>query len=136
MLQVAQTCQLALQRMQWLAEHTAPEQQAFRTIDPAPAAPEDTPTSELREQLLDERAPIFERYQALFALRNQVCPVASPVQRPAQLVTLRDKCLCLLLHDMHGAIVAGCLLCATGLRPSVGPTAAGHTRMSSLLPLG
>lgn len=71
-MQVAQTCQLALQRMHYLAEHTEPAQQAFRTIDPAPAAPEDTPTAQLREQLLDERAPIFERYQALFALRNQV----------------------------------------------------------------
>ena len=60
-----------MQRIHYLVEHMEPAQQAFRTIDPAPAAPESTPTPELREQLLDEQAPIFERYRALFALRNQ-----------------------------------------------------------------
>ncbi len=36
-----------------------------------PAAPADTPPQELRETLLDEGAPMFERYRALFALRNR-----------------------------------------------------------------
>ena len=47
--QVAQTCQLAMQRIVYFSTH--PPQAAddnFRTIDPAPAAPTSIPTEELR----------------------------------------------------------------------------------------
>ena len=111
-LEVAQTCQLALQRIQYynrlqraaastseqlstpgaaamgmsasstsqsvsLGSHdsisTAQESASpYLSVDPAPAAPASTPTEQLRNALLDERAPIFERYRALFALRNKV----------------------------------------------------------------
>ena len=43
----------------------------YLSVDPAPAAPLSTPTPELRSLLLDEHAPIFKRYTALFALRNK-----------------------------------------------------------------
>ncbi|CAL8469314.1 g8855 [Coccomyxa elongata] len=43
----------------------------YLSVDPAPAAPLSTPTPELRRLLLDEHAPIFKRYTALFALRNK-----------------------------------------------------------------
>ncbi len=43
----------------------------YLSVDPAPAAPLSTPTPELRRLLLDEHAPIFKRYIALFALRNK-----------------------------------------------------------------
>ena len=118
-LEVAQTCQLALQRIQYYSrlqkqssgtpEHltisgtaalstsssstpqgtlegthnstSAVEESAspYLSVDPAPAAPTSTPTQQLRAALLDERAPIFERYQALFALRNKV------IARPSRL---------------------------------------------------
>ena len=42
---------------------------AFGTVDPAPASPV-TDVGELRIGLLDERRPMFERFQAVFALRN------------------------------------------------------------------
>ena len=42
----------------------------YTSVDPAPPAPPGTPLAELRRTLLDEGAPIFERYRALFALRN------------------------------------------------------------------
>ncbi len=111
-LEVAQTCQLALQRIQYYdrlqsSASSASEQQStlgtaaagsssssgprsvvegthdstsaaeesaspYLSVDPAPAAPASTPTAQLRATLLDERAPIFERYRALFALRNKV----------------------------------------------------------------
>ena len=44
----------------------------YLSVDPAPAAPASTPTAQLRSSLLDEHAPIFERYRALFGLRNKV----------------------------------------------------------------
>ncbi len=74
MLQVAQTCQLALQR---IAFFDGPEGRAFRSesrylsVDPAPPAEPSTSTGALKASLLDETAPIFDRYRALFALRDR-----------------------------------------------------------------
>jgi deoxyhypusine monooxygenase len=113
-LEVAQTCQLALQRIQHYAsvaraaEETSDESgnvgpprasvesigndhsiwnrpaseragqgasmdgaSPYLSVDPAPAAPASAPSAQLRSVLLDEDAPIFERYRALFALRNR-----------------------------------------------------------------
>ena len=113
-LEVAQTCQLALQRIQYHNRLQNPASSStkqpatpgtaqggssasnpqgmlvgsensssagdesaspYLSVDPAPAAPSSTPTEQLRATLLDERAPIFERYRALFALRNKVPPL-------------------------------------------------------------
>lgn len=112
-LEVAQTCQLALQRIQYYSRISSPaayysqlpqttgkavtdctsqhcstscvqdnsdnstaaeSASPYLSIDPAPAAPACKPTAQLRATLLDKHAPIFERYRALFALRNKVCP--------------------------------------------------------------
>ena len=43
----------------------------FVSVDPAPAAAA-APTRMLRAQLLDTSRPLFERYRALFALRDAV----------------------------------------------------------------
>ncbi len=43
----------------------------FGSVDPAPPAKVLLPTSTLRAQLLDTSLPLFERYKAMFALRNQ-----------------------------------------------------------------
>ena len=114
-LEVAETCQLALQRIQYYSrissqaayssqlpqttgkaetdrasqhcstscvqdssDNSAAAESAspYLSVDPAPAAPASKPTAQLRATLLDEHAPIFERYRALFALRNKVCPPA------------------------------------------------------------
>ncbi len=40
-------------------------------MDPTPAAPSSTPANELRAKLVDEEARIFDRYRAMFALRNK-----------------------------------------------------------------
>ena len=40
-------------------------------MDPTPAAPSSTPANELRATLIDEDACIFDRYRAMFALRNK-----------------------------------------------------------------
>lgn len=106
-LEVAQTCQLALQRIQHFtaggssgradqlastsdAASDGPEcslqcgqscqqtgdttdssESPYLSVDPAPAAPASTPTPHLRSVLINEEAPIFKRYRALFALRNK-----------------------------------------------------------------
>ncbi|XP_051509931.1 deoxyhypusine hydroxylase-like [Myxocyprinus asiaticus] len=73
-IEVAETCQLAVRRLEWLmnggdktAEKT--DENPYCSVDPAPPAPRKCVT-ELRMQLLDESLPLFERYRAMFALRN------------------------------------------------------------------
>eukprot|EP00854_Cymbomonas_tetramitiformis_P013977 gene13977-16521_t len=70
--EVRETCNLALRRV----EHQLQEAAAspFLSVDPAPAASDDIPSEKLRTVLLDEAADMFERYSALFALRNRGNP--------------------------------------------------------------
>lgn len=75
--EVAETCQLAVQRIHWLqqqqgrAEHLS--ENPYSSVDPAPPADEPSPRScaELRRSLLDESLPLFDRYRAMFSLRNR-----------------------------------------------------------------
>lgn len=77
-LEVAETCQMALQRIQYLKDHpdATNEESPYFSVDPAPALPASTPTEKLREVLLDENERMFDRYAALFALRNKGGPEA------------------------------------------------------------
>lgn len=74
-IEVAETCQLALQRIEWLNEKSSQESKnlstnPYKSIDPAPPSQtEDTET--LKNILLDESRPLFERYRAMFSLRNK-----------------------------------------------------------------
>ncbi|KAF8065761.1 dohh [Scenedesmus sp. PABB004] len=80
--EVAETCQLALGRLAYLEQQKAApgggagggaedEQSPYFSVDPTPALPAGTPLEQLRGTLLDAAAPMFERYRALFALRNR-----------------------------------------------------------------
>ena len=71
--QVAETCQLALQKVQYLEEHPDAnnEESPYYSVDPTPALPASTPLAQLKEIILDENARMFDRYSALFALRNK-----------------------------------------------------------------
>ncbi|EDL31415.1 deoxyhypusine hydroxylase [Mus musculus] len=69
--EVAETCQLAVGRLEWLQQHPGEATCAgpYLSVDPAPPAAEQD-VGRLREALLDEARPLFERYRAMFALRN------------------------------------------------------------------
>lgn len=68
--EVAETCQLAVARLQWLQSgQSQDESSPYDSVDPAPPAPTKS-TSELRDTLLNESLPLFDRYRAMFALRN------------------------------------------------------------------
>ncbi|XP_072294993.1 deoxyhypusine hydroxylase [Eucyclogobius newberryi] len=69
--EVAETCQLAVARLQWLQSGGQAQEDSspYTSVDPAPPAPKMSP-SELRDVLLNESLPLFERYRAMFALRN------------------------------------------------------------------
>ncbi|KAM5238183.1 deoxyhypusine hydroxylase [Ctenodactylus gundi] len=71
-IEVAETCQLAVRRLEWLQQHPGEQAAAmgpYLSVDPAPPAEGDN-VERLREVLLDEAQPLFERYRAMFALRN------------------------------------------------------------------
>ncbi|KAM4707443.1 deoxyhypusine hydroxylase [Discoglossus pictus] len=69
-IEVAETCQLAVQRIEWLQQNPeTPDNNPYLSVDPAPPAEEkDIPL--LRATLLDDTRPLFDRYRAMFALRN------------------------------------------------------------------
>ncbi|XP_064252450.1 deoxyhypusine hydroxylase isoform X2 [Passer domesticus] len=68
--EVAETCQLAVRRLEWLQNNKErPGSSPYLSVDPAPPA-EETDVAKLREILLDESQELFERYRAMFALRN------------------------------------------------------------------
>ncbi|EFA09033.1 deoxyhypusine hydroxylase [Tribolium castaneum] len=70
--EVAETCELALERIKWLRSPESGEvslKSAYNSVDPAPPA-STTNVAELKGVLLDEGAPLFERYRAMFSLRN------------------------------------------------------------------
>ncbi|KAH9997950.1 deoxyhypusine hydroxylase, partial [Russula vinacea] len=91
---VRETCDIAIAKIEWdhseegqryLASKTT-EPQTYTSVDPAPptsgllAGKVGTATvssvEELRSKLLDTRLPLFERYRAMFALRNIGTPLA------------------------------------------------------------
>lgn len=99
--EVAETCQLATGRIRYWQQRRAAAVagsaqlsrkeafsaaaaedtcgSAFHSVDPVPAADDGTPLEALRTTLLDEGAPMFERYRALFALRNRGGDAAAPL---------------------------------------------------------
>ncbi|XP_042339936.1 deoxyhypusine hydroxylase [Plectropomus leopardus] len=75
-IEVAETCQLAVRRVEWLQsggekqlDDGTTDKNPYCSVDPAPPAVRKS-VSELRSLLLDESLPLFERYRAMFALRN------------------------------------------------------------------
>jgi len=92
---VRETCEIALAKIEW--DHsaegqrhhasTSTEPQTYTSVDPAPptsgllagragSAMIDSSVEELRLKLLDTQLPLFERYRAMFALRNIGTPAA------------------------------------------------------------
>ncbi|XP_074834370.1 deoxyhypusine hydroxylase [Carettochelys insculpta] len=69
-IEVAETCQLAVKRLEWLQKHKEdPSASPYLSVDPAPPA-EEKDVTKLRGTLLDESRPLFDRYRTMFALRN------------------------------------------------------------------
>lgn len=68
-LEVAETCQLATKRIQWVQANRQYNKSVYDTVDPAPPATH-SDLQTLRTILFDNNADLFERYKAMFALRN------------------------------------------------------------------
>ncbi|KAN0139814.1 Armadillo-type fold [Lactarius tabidus] len=90
---VRETCEIALAKIEWdnseegqrHQSSTSDEPQTYTSVDPAPpcsgllsgrAKLGTASVEELRDKLLDQQLPLFERYRAMFALRNIGTPAA------------------------------------------------------------
>ena len=71
--EVAETCQLALNRLEWLDKKDQLNENLsnnpYYSVDPAPPHV-NKDVAYLKERLLDENESMFERYRAMFQLRN------------------------------------------------------------------
>ncbi|GLV34861.1 nero [Carabus blaptoides fortunei] len=71
--EVAETCELALGRIKWVEENQTSSEplpsNPYASVDPTPPAITKN-VAELKNILLDENATLFDRYRAMFALRN------------------------------------------------------------------
>ncbi|KAF1984988.1 ARM repeat-containing protein [Aulographum hederae CBS 113979] len=82
---VRETCEIAVARIEWETSEAGKNERLkksdFASIDPAPALAQQSaePTiAELRMTLLDITLPLFQRYRAMFALRDLASPPDLP----------------------------------------------------------
>ena len=93
---VKETCDIAVERIEW--EHSEArrleklKQSDFASIDPAPPLAETRSVPsipDLQQTLLDTDLPLFQRYRAMFALRDLASPPDLPTAEPAVLALAR-----------------------------------------------
>lgn len=76
LLEIRQTCELAIERIKWENSDSAKSEKlqtsAYSSIDPAPplALDQDFKIEKLTKILNDQQTPLFERYRAMFRLRD------------------------------------------------------------------
>eukprot|EP00743_Colponemidia_sp_Colp-15_P004871 GILK01005249.1.p1 GENE.GILK01005249.1~~GILK01005249.1.p1 ORF type:complete len:318 (-),score=60.08 GILK01005249.1:177-1097(-) len=74
--EVAETCEIALKRLRWKhgldGGDESFEDGPYMSVDPAPAMKwKSTSVESLKQKLLDTSSSLYERYRAMFALRNK-----------------------------------------------------------------
>ena len=87
---VRETCEIAVDRLDWESgDNKAKEklrQSDFSSIDPAPSMPQESSQPsipQLEQTLLDTKLPLFNRYRAMFTLRDLASPPDLPTAVPA-----------------------------------------------------
>jgi len=69
--EVSETCHLAVKRIKWLKEEGSNNNKGlFLSTDPAPPMDKSLDVNDLEQVFLDEEADLFERYRAMFKLRD------------------------------------------------------------------
>lgn len=73
--EIRDTCRISLNLLDWKKankdkENANADNPVYMSVDPAPPLEETKSIEELRAHLMDKSKTIFERYRALFALRN------------------------------------------------------------------
>jgi len=75
--EVSETCKLALDKIKYQAKvgGNLEDVNVYGSVDPAPPSDEQD-TDKLQKTLLDENIPLFDRYRAMFSLRNKADDVS------------------------------------------------------------
>ncbi|KAL7037084.1 hypothetical protein ACKWTF_009066 [Chironomus riparius] len=69
--EVAETCQIALDRVKWMQEQEKlDDNNPYASVDPSPPMANKQTVTELQNVLMDEKESLFKRYRAMFSLRN------------------------------------------------------------------
>lgn len=69
-IEVAETCQIALERLKWLENRDLDkDDNPYASVDPSPAS-NCKDIQKLKKTLLDNNETLFNRYRAMFSLRN------------------------------------------------------------------
>ncbi|XP_070494029.1 deoxyhypusine hydroxylase [Chironomus tepperi] len=69
--EVAETCQIALDRVKWMQEkEQLNDDNPYASVDPSPPMANKQTVAELQKVLMDENESLFKRYRAMFSLRN------------------------------------------------------------------
>lgn len=68
--EVAETCSIALGRLDWLASGGVDDTEMFKSVDPAPPFAAIKSLEMLKKIYLDSNLSLYERYRAMFTLRN------------------------------------------------------------------
>jgi deoxyhypusine monooxygenase len=72
---VAETCELAIAKIKYdndpkNKEEKEKNKSVYSSVDPAPPSAKTKSITELGEELVNTKLPLFERYRAMFALRD------------------------------------------------------------------
>lgn len=131
--EVAETCQIALQRVEWV-QNGATTNSPYDSVDPTPSA-STCDVKELAATLINPSNSLFDRYRAMFSLRNinsdesikalaqglycedsalfrhEVAYVLGQVQSPVTIQELKDRLLlptenCMVRHECAEALGA------------------------------
>ncbi|CAI4224192.1 unnamed protein product [Auanema sp. JU1783] len=133
--EVSETCELALQRLDWVHKNTDEKTLSpYDSVDPTPSSVEED-VNELSKALCDASKPLWDRYKAMFKLRNintdrsisalaqglycedsalfrhEVAYVLGQVQSPVAIKELKDRLLlpsenCMVRHECAEALGA------------------------------
>lgn len=71
--EVKETCQLAVDRLQWISSGGKDGGNIYGSVDPTPSSLNKN-VKELESILLDNNVDLYDRYQAMFALRDLGTP--------------------------------------------------------------
>lgn len=71
--EIAETCQIAIDLINWRQTGQVKPSSVFQSVDPAPAIDGAMTVDALQAVLMDTKLTLFERYRAMFKLRDMNC---------------------------------------------------------------
>lgn len=104
-IEVAQTCQLAVKRIEWTQtdeakSNTGASNKVYNSVDPTQPAESSLSLAQLRDMLLRSDSTLHDKYSAMFALRNNGSSDAVRVLGEGLVLYKGDRMNALLKHEI------------------------------------